>query len=84
MRVAFADPSKRAVLTGGLGPLLYEGVAGALDLQFKPTPTGTELVMDYKVAGFASGGADTLAPLVDQVWAEQFKRFAAFAATPPR
>ena len=40
--------------------------------------------MEYKAAGFASGGADKLAPLVDGVLAEQMQRFAAFASrTPP-
>ena len=84
LRVAYADPGKRAVLTGGLGPLLYLGAAGAMDLQFKPSASGTELVMDYKVAGFASGGADKLAPLVDKVLAEQMSRFASFAGAAPK
>ena len=84
LRVAYADPGKRAVLTGGLGPLLYQAVAGAMDLQFKSSGAETSLVMDYKVAGFASGGADKLAPLVDKVLAEQFTRLRAFAGTPPK
>lgn len=84
LRVAYADPGKRAVLTGGLGPLLYQGVAGAMDLQFKTSGTGTELVMDYKVAGFGGGGADTLAPLVDKVLADQLGRFASFAGAPAK
>lgn len=83
LRVTYADPGKRAVLTGALGPLLYQAVAGAMDLQFKPSGAGTELVMDYRVAGFAAGGADKLAPLVDKVLAEQFGRYAAFAQRPP-
>lgn len=84
LRVAYADPGKRAVLTGGLGPLLYEGVAGAMDVKFKANRTGSELVMDYKVAGFGGGGADTLAPLVDKVLAEQLARLVAFAGTSPK
>lgn len=79
LRVAYADPGKRPVLTGGLGPLLYQGVAGAMDLEFKRSGSGTSLVVNYKVAGFASGGADRLAPLVDKVLAEQFARYATFA-----
>ena len=82
LHVTYADPGKRAVLTGALGPLLYQAVAGSMDLQFKLNGAGTELVMDYRVAGFASGGADKLAPLVDKVLAEQFGRFAASAAAP--
>ena len=84
LRVAYVDPGKRAVLTGGLGPLLYQGVAGVMDLQFKPKGAGTELVMDYRVAGFASGGADKLAPLVDKVLAEQLGRYESFVAASAR
>jgi len=36
--------------------------------------------MDYKVAGFAGANADKLAPLVDQVMAGQWARYAAAAA----
>jgi hypothetical protein len=35
--------------------------------------------MNYKVAGFASGGADKLATPVDGMLAEQMKRYADFA-----
>jgi uncharacterized protein YndB with AHSA1/START domain len=80
MRVAYIDSPKRLVLTGGLGPLLYEGVAAVMDLRFERDGAGTKVTMDYKVAGFASGGADKLAPLVDGVLAEQMKRYAAFAS----
>lgn len=80
LRVTYVDPEKRAVLTGSLGPLLFEATSGALDVQWKPAGEGTRFTFDYKVAGFASGGADKLAPLVDQVLAEQVKRYAAFAS----
>ena len=80
MRVTYADAPKRLVLTGALGPLLYDAVAGVMDLQFEPAGTGTKITMEYKAAGFASGGADKLAPAVDNVLAEQMKSYAAFAA----
>ena len=32
MRVTYADPGKRAVLTGSLGPLLYDATGGSLVL----------------------------------------------------
>ena len=84
LRVTYVDPGKRAVLTGALGPLLFEGVAGALDVQWKPAGTGTRFTFDYKVAGFANAGADKLAPIVDQVLAEQVKRYAAYVSAPGR
>ena len=42
------------------------------------------MTLNYRAAGFAKGGADKLAPLVDQVLAEQMKRFRTFAAARPR
>jgi hypothetical protein len=77
LRVVYVDPGKRAVLTGALGPLLYDAVSGVMDIQVKPSANGSELTMSYKAAGFASGGADKLAPLVDRVIGEQFQRLAA-------
>ena len=35
MRVTYVDPGKRIVLTGSLGPLLYEATAGVMDVQFE-------------------------------------------------
>jgi hypothetical protein len=80
MRVSYIQPSKRLVLTGGLGPLLYEATAGAMDIRFEPAASGSRVTMTYKVAGFAAGGADKLAGPVDSVLAEQFKRYTAFAS----
>lgn len=83
MRVAYADPGKRVVLTGSLGPLLYEATSAVLDVKFEPAGSGTKVVANYRVAGFANGGAAKLAPLVDQVLGTMMTRFAVYA-TPPR
>ena len=82
LRVAYVDPGKRIVLTGSLGPLLYEGTTGVMDVQFKTAGSGTHVTVNYKVAGFANGGADKLAPLVDKVIGAMVSRFAVYA-TPP-
>lgn len=82
MRVAYVDPAKRIVLTGSLGPLLYLATAGVMDVQFKAGSGNTEVTVDYRVAGFANGGAAKLAPLVDKVLADQLQRYRAFANTP--
>ena len=84
MRVTYVDPGKRILLTGALGPLLYEATAGVMDVQLKRTAAGTQLTLDYRAAGFANGGAEKLAPAVDQVLAAQLKRLRAFAAARPR
>lgn len=80
MRVTYVDPGKRLLLTGSLGPTLFEATTGAMDIKFDPQAGGSRVTMDYKLAGFAAGGADKLAPLVDKVLAEQWSRYEAFAA----
>ena len=82
LRVSYVDPGKRVVLSGSLGPLLYEATAGVMDVQFERIAGGTKVTLDYRVAGFANGGAEKLAPLVDGVLAEQFKRYREFARKP--
>ena len=84
MRVVYVAPGERIVMTGSLGPLLYEGTSGVMDVQIKPDAAGSQLILDYKVAGFANGGADKLAPLVDKVLGEQLARFASAAQRPGR
>jgi hypothetical protein len=84
MRVTYLDPGKRVVLTGALGPLLYEATAGVMDVQVKSTAGGSQLTLDYRAAGFAKGGGDKLATVVDQVLAEQMKRLRTYATSRPR
>ena len=82
MRVSYIDPGKRIVLTGSLGPLLFEATAGVMDMQFERSAGGSKVTMDYKVGGFANGGAEKLAPIVDSVLGEQFKRYREYVRRP--
>ena len=84
LRVTYLDPGKRVLFTGSLGPLLYEATAGVMDVQVNSRGGGSQLTLDYRAAGFANGGAEKMAPLVDQVLAGQLKRFRTFAASRPR
>ena len=84
MRVTYVDPGKRVVMTGALGPLLYEATAGVMDVQIERLAGGARFTLNYRTAGFARGGAERLAPLVDQVLAEQVKRFRTFATSSSR
>ena len=84
MRVTYVEPGKRVVLTGALGPLLYEATAGVMDVQVKSTAGGSQLTLDYRAAGFAKGGADKLAAAVDDVLAAQMKRYRAYATAQPK
>ncbi len=83
LRVIYVDPGKRVVLEGALGPLLYDAVAGVMDLQIKPRAAGgSTITLNYRASGFAKGGADKLAPLVDSVLGSQMARMAAVARRP--
>ena len=84
MRVTFIDPGKRVVFTGALGPLLFQATTGVMDVQFERTAGGAKVTLDYRAAGFAEGGADKLAPVVDSVLAEQMTRYRRFAAGRPK
>ena len=77
LRVSYVEPGKRVVLTGALGPLLYEAVNSVMDIQLKPQGSGTEITVGFKAAGFASGNGDKLAGPVDGVVGEQVRRLAA-------
>lgn len=75
LRVTYVDPGKRAVLTGSLGPLLYEATSGVMDVRFQPVGTGSRVTLEYKAAGFARGGAAALAPTVDRVLGGMIGRY---------
>ncbi len=80
LRVAVVQPNERIVMTGALGPVLYEAASGVMDVRFERIAGGARVTMNYRAAGFAKGNADKLAPIVDSVLAEQMKRFRAYAA----
>lgn len=84
MHVTFVDPGKRMILTGSLGPLLYEATSGVMDVQVKSRAGGSELTLDYRASGFFNGGADKLAPAVDKMLGDQLRRYRAFATARPR
>ena len=70
-RVVYAQPDKTLRVIGALGPLQEMGVTGALSWTLKPVAGGTEITQRYVVGGYVPGGAEKLAPLVDQVLAAQ-------------
>ena len=80
LRVTYVQPGERVVLTGSLGPLLYEATAGVMDIKVERIAGGSRITMDYRAAGFAKGGAAEMAPIVDKVLGEQMKRLRVYAA----
>jgi hypothetical protein len=62
-----------------LGPLQELGVSGALTFAFEgaAAPAATKVRLTYRVSGSSLSGLDKLAPVVDQVLAEQVARLTA-------
>jgi uncharacterized protein YndB with AHSA1/START domain len=80
MELVYANPGAEIRLLGGLGPLQGMGLHGAMTVQFQEGEQGgTRVTMLYNVSGFAQGGLQGLAPIVDRVQGEQMERHAAFA-----
>jgi hypothetical protein len=74
LRVVYDDPDSEIRLHGSLGPFQSMAVTGTLIWSFKPVAEGTEIVQSYVVSGPVTGGADKIAPLVDQVLGGHFDR----------
>jgi uncharacterized protein YndB with AHSA1/START domain len=83
MRVAMVQPGERIVLTGGLGPLLFEATSGVMAVRAIKTPTGSQLVINYRAAGFARANGTEMALGVDKVLREQVERLRVFASQAP-
>ncbi len=81
MRVVYAAPGQGLRLTGALGPLQDNGLAGSLTLELLPSPGGTQVVLTYSVGGFMEDGFEAIAPAVDGVLGEQLKRLELFIET---
>lgn len=78
-RVVMVMPKQALRVDGAFGPLQELGVSAAMTFTLADgsTPGKTKLMLDYKAVGSSLSGLDLLAPIVDQVLAEQVKRFAA-------
>ena len=81
LTVLQAAPGARLVLSGGLGPLAYMGVNGALTVSFTKTPAGTHVRLGYAVGGFDADEFRTMSKAVDGVWAAQLARYVSYAST---
>lgn len=77
MRVLYAEPYRAMRLTGGLGPLQSEAVAGTMTITFKPVDgTGgkaTRILWEYVVGGYMRYKAETISAAVDKVLAGQLQ-----------
>lgn len=84
-RVVNVSPNKLLRLSAALGPLQEMGVTGALSWTIEPAKqgTGSMLTMTYAVGGYAPGGLDKLADLVDSVLTRQVQLLKAHAEKGP-
>jgi hypothetical protein len=81
MTVIYAQPGKILRMSGGLGPLQQFGAAGAMTIEFAGEANRTTVTLTYSVGGYAPGGFEKLAPLVDQVMVGQMGRYERFVNT---
>lgn len=84
-RIVYLQPQRMMRLSAALGPLQAEAVTGILTWTLAAEgETATRVKMTYSVAGHIRGGAEALAPQVDEVMAIQLLGLkAATEAMPP-
>ncbi len=81
MTVSHIRWPERLTLTGALGPLAAEGVAGNMVVTVAPSGRGTKLTLSYAVGGWSSTPFERLAPAVDGVLGVQVARLKRLAET---
>jgi hypothetical protein len=65
-------------MSGGLGPLLSQAVAGSMEIRLTAVAEGTKLVVTYAVTGYLPAGMSSWAAPVDSVLNQQFTRLKSF------
>jgi uncharacterized protein YndB with AHSA1/START domain len=80
-RVVNLVPGSLLRLQTALGPLQELGVSGSMTWQVAASGKGSTVTMTYIVGGYAPGGLQKLAPLVDQVLTQQVRSLKAFLDT---
>jgi uncharacterized protein YndB with AHSA1/START domain len=81
LEVVYADPGKKLVFSGALGPLQSIAATGSLIIQLSAAGDGTKLSVDYTVTGYMAAGMNTWAAPVDSVLNEQFTRLKSLVET---
>lgn len=70
--IVYIQPPRMIRMRAALGPLQAEAVTGTLTLLLTPEGDGaTKVTLTYLVAGQIRGGAEAMAPMVDEVLALQ-------------
>ena len=80
-RVLNVSTNKLLRLSGALGPLQELATTGTMTWMIEPAKpgSGSTLTMTYAAGGYAAGGLDKLADVVDMVLSQQVKLLKAYA-----
>ncbi len=81
-RVIMAIPGSLLRLSAALGPLQEMGISGVITIALDEKDGATTVTVTHRVSGDPSHKLDAIAPIVDQVNAQQFGALAADAAKP--
>jgi hypothetical protein len=74
MRVIYAAPGEMLRMSGALGPLQGEGLAGTLTIEMSTAGSSIDLSWTYVVGGYARFPLEDTAVAVDLMLAEQMNR----------
>jgi len=75
------NPGKLLRLSAALGPFQEQGVVGAFTFEIADAPEGATVAMTFRAGGYVPQGMDKIAPVVDQVLAEQIGRLKLYIET---
>lgn len=76
MQIVYVDPGKMLRMSGALGPLQGEAMAGTLTVTLAAVKGGTEMTFAYVAGGYMRMAVGEIAPAVDAVIGEQASRLA--------
>jgi hypothetical protein len=76
MQILYVDPGKLLRMSGALGPLQGEAMAGTMTIALAAIKGGTRLTFDYVAGGFMRMPQDAMASAVDGVIGAQASRLA--------
>ena len=74
MDVIYSDPGAMLRMNGVLGPLQEFALQGTMTITFSEDGDATKISATYRVSGHFAGGLENVAPAVDSVLTEQFRR----------
>jgi hypothetical protein len=81
MTVVFVSPGKTLRLRGATGPFQEMATTTVMTWSLKPSSDGTDVTLVSSIGGYAKGGLQNLAPIVDRVFGEQINRLKAYVET---